>query len=338
MMAARSKGRRRVSLVESDTEDALRRRGTELLGLILIGLAGLAFVTIWSYSPDDPSLFSATDAAPQNALGLVGASLADPLHRALGWASYGIAVALGAWGLRLVFHLGENRAVSRAIATPVALLVAAAFAATHVPVAGWGHGYGLGGLLGDAVLGAILSALPIEVGTALMLVTIGLAIAFAVTVLYALGVTWGELGGFFRFLGAGSVLVYAGLHGAAGKAARSAHRGVSDLRARREEAAAEVPKPRTTPGGIPRFDPSVLRAAGDGVMARIGAAMRSRAETEAGTRAPGLRPVPPLTAAHARPEEADDEEVLETPVAVVPEPRVQKPAGRALPQSARARA
>jgi hypothetical protein len=90
--------------MESDTEDALRRRGTELLGMILLGLAALAFVTVWSYSPDDPSLFSATEQAPRNALGLIGASLADPLHRALGWAAYGIAVALGVWGLRLVFH------------------------------------------------------------------------------------------------------------------------------------------------------------------------------------------------------------------------------------------
>ena len=37
-MAARSKGKRRAPLMESDTEAALRRRGTELLGLILIAI------------------------------------------------------------------------------------------------------------------------------------------------------------------------------------------------------------------------------------------------------------------------------------------------------------
>ena len=36
-MAARSKAKRRAPLMESDTEAALRRRGTELVGLILIG-------------------------------------------------------------------------------------------------------------------------------------------------------------------------------------------------------------------------------------------------------------------------------------------------------------
>ena len=86
-MAPRSKAKKRAPLMESDTEDALRRRGTELLGLILMGIGALAFLVIWTYSPDDPSLFSATDEAPRNALGIIGASLADPLHRALGMAS-----------------------------------------------------------------------------------------------------------------------------------------------------------------------------------------------------------------------------------------------------------
>ena len=71
-MASRSKTRRRAPLMESGTEAALRRRGTELVGLVLLGLAALAATMIFTYSPDDPSLFSATDEAPRNALGLVG--------------------------------------------------------------------------------------------------------------------------------------------------------------------------------------------------------------------------------------------------------------------------
>ena len=106
-MAARSKSKRRAPLMESDTEVALRRRGAELIGLLLLGIAALACAMIWTYSPDDPSLFSATDEAPRNALGLVGASLADPLHRALGWAAYGIAAGFAVWGLRLILHAGE---------------------------------------------------------------------------------------------------------------------------------------------------------------------------------------------------------------------------------------
>ena len=72
-MASRAKTKRRSPLMESEAEEALRRRGTELLGLILTGVGALAWALLWTYSPDDPSLFSATDAAPQNALGLIGA-------------------------------------------------------------------------------------------------------------------------------------------------------------------------------------------------------------------------------------------------------------------------
>ena len=157
-MAHARKAKRRAPLMESDTEAALRRRGTELVGLVLIALAALAAAMIWTYSPDDPSLFSATDEAPRNALGLVGASLADPLHRALGWAAYGIAAALRGLGPALPAARRRGAAPSAARSPlPVALLVAAAFAATHVPLAGWPHDYGLGGLLGDAALGALLS-------------------------------------------------------------------------------------------------------------------------------------------------------------------------------------
>ena len=152
-MATTRKARPRAPLMESATEVALRRRGGELIGILLLALAGLTATMIWTYSPDDPSLFSATDEAPKNALGLVGASLADPIHRALGWASYGIALAFAVWGLRFVLHAGEKRVIGRALLAPVALLVAATFAATHVPLAGWQHDYGLGGLLGDAALG-----------------------------------------------------------------------------------------------------------------------------------------------------------------------------------------
>ena len=93
--------------MESDTEVALRRRGAELVGLMLVALAALAAAMLWTYSPDDPSLFTATDAAPVNALGLVGASLADPLHRALGWAAYGIAAR--ARGLGPALHAPRGR-------------------------------------------------------------------------------------------------------------------------------------------------------------------------------------------------------------------------------------
>jgi S-DNA-T family DNA segregation ATPase FtsK/SpoIIIE len=304
--------------MERDTEAALRRRGAELLGMVLIGIAALAFAIVWTYSPDDPSLFSATDEAPRNALGLVGASLADPLHRALGWAAYGIALAFAAWGLRLVLHAGESRAVSRAIVTPVALLAAAAFAATHVPVTGWAHDYGLGGLLGDAALSAVLSVVPLEARVALPLASLALGLGFALTAGYALGVTWGEFRGFLRFLTQGSVLLYSGAHGLTGRAVAGAADGARAAR----DLAAEARARRAEP--LPRPDP-----AGDGLAARITAAVRAR-EAEAGR--PGARRAPPTATGGIDVLERD----LPAPVLDDVESRVQSPKLRS-PKSARAR-
>lgn len=341
-MAARAKGKTRTPLIESGTEVALRRRGAELVGVVLLGLGALAAAIVWTYSPDDPSLFSATDAAPRNVLGLVGASLADPLHRALGWAAYGIAAAFGIWGLRFILHSGENRVVSRTIATPVALLAAAAFAATHVPLSGWAYDYGLGGLLGDAALSAIISALPVELAVALRIATIGLAAAFVLTSAYALGVTLSECRSFLRFLAQGSVFAYATAFGLTGRAvsgaaggARAARDFAAEARARRggDEA---MPRIAPTTGAIPRFDPSAIRPSSDeSVMARIRDAVRARAETEAAARGTTNRPVPPLTVGHVQVEVLERDLPPSEPGP--PEPRVQAARTRPQPKSARAR-
>ncbi|MBP7242733.1 DNA translocase FtsK [Amaricoccus sp.] len=332
-MAPRAKTKRR-SLVESDTEEALRRRGAELLGLILMGIGLLGWAILWTYSPDDPSLFSATDAAPANALGFIGASIADPLHRAFGWAAYGVPLAFSVWGLRLVLHAGENRALSRTIATPVALVVGAAFAATHVPLAGWSHAYGLGGLIGDASLRALLGAIPLDLAAALPLASVALALLFVLTAGYALGLTWAELSGFGRLVGQGSVVVYAGAHALGGRAiggaaagARQAATMATEARARRASAAAPS-APRPAGGPIPRFDPAVLR------------------EPAASPPPRPARAAPPLVAVAPAlgDEDAEEDDAPETappsfvtPSFAAPETRVQKPAPRPLAKSARAR-
>ncbi|PZQ50437.1 MAG: cell division protein FtsK [Rhodovulum sulfidophilum] len=304
-MAARPKTKTRARLVETDTEIALRRRGTELIGLILLGLAALATAIIWTYSPDDPSLFSATDAPPSNALGLIGASIADPLHRALGWAAYGLPVALGVWGARLILHRGETRVVTRTLFTPLAMLAAAAFAATHVPFASWDHDYGLGGLLGDAVLGAIIEALPLSPAVALPFVTLGLGIVFLFAAGFVLGVTWAEFAGFLRALRDGSVLLYSWLLRLTGRAASAAATGAAsgaraardkaaEARARRAEpamAARTAPPPLGRAAAIPPFDPTALGVPLD--PADPAPAPRPRGRSESRPDSGGGRRVPP---------------------------------------------
>ncbi len=290
---------------------------------------------------------------PRNALGLIGASIADPLHRALGWAAYGIPLSLAVWGLRLVTHAGETRAVSRAIAIPVALVATAAFAASHVPPAGWPHEYGLGGLLGDATLGAALSLVPLDLGPSLTLATLALGIAFVVVSGFALGVSAAEAGGFLRYLKAGSITVYDGLLRLTGRAMRGAATGArsaqglaAEARSRRAASAVPpMPSPAATSGGIPRFDPAAIRPSSDeSVMAKITAAVRARAEADAAGRAPVQRTIPPLTADFDDDDDIPSSRALATPsdTTLLDDeaditPRVKPRNAKPLPRSTRAR-
>ena len=340
-MATRRKTKRRAPLMESDTEAALRRRGRELVGLLLIGIAALACAMIWTYSPDDPSLFSATDEAPRNALGLVGASLADPLHRALGWAAYGIAAAFAVWGLRLVLHAGEARARRprhrdaggaprrrRLRRHPRAARRLDPRLRPRRPPRR------------RRARRARSRRCRSSVAVALRLVTVLLAAAFVASAGFALGVTWGEFRGFLRFLGQGSVLLYAGAHGLTGRAVAGAADGARAARGLAAEAQG-AGRPRRAAAAARRRDQRRHPAL------RPGRAARARGQRDGqdqgrgarprrgrGARTAVLRPAPPLTAA------ATDLAVLERepePAEAAPEPRVQAPKPRPLPKSARAR-
>ena len=70
----------REPLLDSNTAEAIEKRGKELLGLLLLVLGVMAAMMIGSYTPDDPNWMLVTDAPAQNWLGRMGASLP---HRCL---------------------------------------------------------------------------------------------------------------------------------------------------------------------------------------------------------------------------------------------------------------
>ncbi|MDD9923548.1 MAG: DNA translocase FtsK 4TM domain-containing protein [Boseongicola sp.] len=226
--------RHRDPLFDSDTQAIIERRGKELVGVALLGVALLLGLILGSYSSEDPNWLNATDAPAQNLLGHIGAAVASPLYVIAGYGSWAISLILGVWGLRFMFHYGEDRAIARLIFAPIAVALAAVYASTHVPMADWPHSFGLGGLFGDTVLGALLGVLPMAPGTGLKIMAIVLFFAALTLGFFVLGFTRDELWTAARYAIGGIVLIYASIMTLLG---RSASGGWQMARAARARAA-----------------------------------------------------------------------------------------------------
>ncbi|MBE9636135.1 DNA translocase FtsK [Salipiger mangrovisoli] len=244
-MAYQVKGR--DPLFDSNMQAAIEKRGRELGGIALIFLGLMAAAMIGSYTPDDPSWLSATDAPVQNWLGRLGASIAAPLFMIVGLGSWGLALVLLVWGVRFALHRGDERALSRVVFAPIWIALASVYAAGLTTGPEWTHSFGLGGLFGDMMMGTALGILPLSAGFGLKLLTVLLGGGLLALGAFVLGFTKPELQNIARFLLVGLIMSYASLlnvlgRGAGGAmaAAHKAQAAHSDRRARRAEEAAEA--------------------------------------------------------------------------------------------------
>ena len=347
MAEAKPRSRRtrkaRTPLLDGETSARLNKRLIEALGVVLLLLAALSFLMLWTYNWRDPSFFSATDADPTNALGLVGSYLADPLHRALGWAAYGLPLGLAVWGVRMILKRGHKRAITRMVLIPIAIAVGAVFASGHVPLDSWIHPYGLGGQFGDDLILAVTSVIPMPLGYGIKVATLLVAIPFLAIGLTAAGVDWTEfkamLRGIWRGLGVSSRAAMA----LTGKGVRKAAMGARAAREKkgRDDGGLVRREPTLQAGEAPVGDDDGYRAPKsilpdeDRVMARIAAAVRRKEQpvieadepviADDPTAAIDDRHEPPLEAASPRRPEP-------------PQPRVQQPERKPVAKSSRAKA
>ncbi|MCC5991685.1 MAG: DNA translocase FtsK 4TM domain-containing protein [Rhodobacteraceae bacterium] len=202
---------KREPLLDSNLQALLQKRGRELAGLALIGVAILVALMLGSYAPNDPGWMSASEAPVQNSLGRVGATLASPLMVILGLASWGLMLFLCVWGMRLVLARGHEVVLARMVMLPLGLAAASVWMASFVPGAAWALPYGLGGIFGDTVLGAVVNALPMTPAAGVTLMSVLLLAVCMALWGYVLGVSLFELIRFGQFLLAGLVLIYAGM-------------------------------------------------------------------------------------------------------------------------------
>jgi DNA segregation ATPase FtsK/SpoIIIE, S-DNA-T family len=127
---------------------SLRRLMVQAAGLALLVGAVLLALALASYDRADPSWNHAVDGAATNALGLVGARLADALLQMLGLGASLLPLILLDWAGRLMLGRGLRRLWLRLLLLPP-MLAAAALALSIFPApARWPIAAGLGGAIG----------------------------------------------------------------------------------------------------------------------------------------------------------------------------------------------
>ena len=236
MASYQSRGR--DPLLDSTTQAAIEKRGRELFGVLLIVVGVLMVIMLGSYTAEDPSWISATDAPVQNWLGRFGASAAAPMIMVVGVGIWALPAILLAWGLRFASHYGEERAAGRLIFAPIAIAMAAIYAVTLSPSADWPPNFGMGGMFGDTVLAVVLTVLPFGAGLAVKLFSLVTFVVLLGLMAFVLGFTRAELRVGGRWLLLGVIMTYATILRILGKtatvSAKAAQGGMATVAVRRE--------------------------------------------------------------------------------------------------------
>ncbi len=134
--------------------EGLVRRLYELIGLCLIGLAGLAAAALMTWSVSDPSLSHATSRGIRNIAGYPGAISADLLMQILGLGSIMLILPVAIWGWRLLTHRPFDREALRSGCWVMCTVFAAGVASCFPSNGAWPLPTGIGGVVGDALVRA----------------------------------------------------------------------------------------------------------------------------------------------------------------------------------------
>ncbi|KAF0224385.1 MAG: DNA segregation ATPase FtsK/SpoIIIE S-DNA-T [Rhodospirillaceae bacterium] len=157
-MAAAKKRAPKSSFLPKGTVPAMRRLVARLGGLALTVLAILAGTALVTADPRDPSFNTAVDGPINNALGPLGATLADLLDQVFGLGGWLAVLIPAAWGMRVLVRAQPPRLWGLRIALlPLVVVVwAVALAALPLPHLS-GVAVGPGGALGKVIVTAFVA-------------------------------------------------------------------------------------------------------------------------------------------------------------------------------------
>ncbi len=93
------------------------------IAIYILAIFALLAASLLSYTPTDPSLNMATNAEPENFLGIVGAYSADICFKIFGYSSYMILALLAFWSLNIIRHSRINLAKIRLLFSVIFLVL-----------------------------------------------------------------------------------------------------------------------------------------------------------------------------------------------------------------------
>ncbi|MBR9972677.1 DNA translocase FtsK [Magnetospirillum sulfuroxidans] len=195
MAAAKSRAPKN-SFLPKGTVPAMRRLAARLGGLMLTMVALLAAIAMATANPRDPSFNTAVDGPVHNALGALGATLADLLDQVFGLAGWLVVLIPAAWGLRVLVRAQAPRfwGLRIAVLPLVVVMWAVALAALPFPHLS-GVAIGPGGALGKVIVAALVAPqVPAHMMWAVGSACLGLAFFASI---FALGLSpadWAGLG------------------------------------------------------------------------------------------------------------------------------------------------
>jgi S-DNA-T family DNA segregation ATPase FtsK/SpoIIIE len=130
-------------------ENELQRLPWRAVGVFLVALAAIGWISLVTWSIGDPSLNRATDGSASNLLGMVGASIADMLLQMLGLASIALFLPLAVWGVAIASGEAFQRPRRSLVLWVVAMVLIASTLSILPQPKGWLLTHGLGGVVGD---------------------------------------------------------------------------------------------------------------------------------------------------------------------------------------------
>ncbi|MGI9351423.1 MAG: DNA translocase FtsK 4TM domain-containing protein, partial [Rhizobiaceae bacterium] len=133
-------------------KDGLNRQASVLTGLTILGLVGLAFTSLASWTVTDPSLSVSNNGEIRNTLGFPGAVFSDFAVQFFGLSSALALIPPALWGWTKLLQQKITGFRRRFLLWPLAVIfLAIALSCLPIP-AHWPLPLGLGGVAGDLVL------------------------------------------------------------------------------------------------------------------------------------------------------------------------------------------